>query len=74
MNYLLDVFIFTPEDLMLNATVLLWPQKINPIFDENDDVKIFSLYIMYSNLFGVIQHFNSSFSSLLTIVQASHIK
>ncbi|XP_025071356.1 dynein heavy chain 12, axonemal, partial [Alligator sinensis] len=38
MNYLLDVFIFTPEDLMLNATVLLWPQKINPIFDENDDL------------------------------------
>ncbi|XP_037760095.1 dynein axonemal heavy chain 12 isoform X2 [Chelonia mydas] len=38
MNYLLDVFIFAPEDLALNATVLLWPQKINPIFDEHDDV------------------------------------
>ncbi|XP_019392438.1 PREDICTED: dynein heavy chain 12, axonemal [Crocodylus porosus] len=38
MNYLLDVFIFTPQDLMLNATVLLWPQTINPIFDENDDL------------------------------------
>uniref|UniRef100_A0A8C4YH30 Dynein heavy chain 12, axonemal n=1 Tax=Gopherus evgoodei TaxID=1825980 RepID=A0A8C4YH30_9SAUR len=38
MNYLLDVFIFAPEDLALNATVLLWPQKINPIFDEHDDL------------------------------------
>uniref|UniRef100_A0A8C8RTS4 Dynein heavy chain linker domain-containing protein n=1 Tax=Pelusios castaneus TaxID=367368 RepID=A0A8C8RTS4_9SAUR len=38
MSYLLDVFIFAPEDLALNATVLLWPQKINPIFDEHDDL------------------------------------
>nr|XP_008166211.1 dynein axonemal heavy chain 12 isoform X1 [Chrysemys picta bellii] len=38
MNYLLDVYIFDPEDLALNATVLLWPQKINPIFDEHDDL------------------------------------
>nr|XP_014432906.1 dynein heavy chain 12, axonemal isoform X1 [Pelodiscus sinensis] len=38
MNYLLDVYIFAPEDLALNATVLLWPQKINPIFDEHDDL------------------------------------
>ncbi|XP_013912660.1 PREDICTED: dynein heavy chain 12, axonemal isoform X1 [Thamnophis sirtalis] len=38
MNYLLDVYLFEPEDLTLNATVLLWPQNINPIFDENDDI------------------------------------
>uniref|UniRef100_A0A8D0GGB1 Dynein heavy chain 12, axonemal n=1 Tax=Sphenodon punctatus TaxID=8508 RepID=A0A8D0GGB1_SPHPU len=38
LNYLLDVFLFAPEDLSLNATVLLWPQKINPIFDENDEL------------------------------------
>uniref|UniRef100_A0A8C5SFB2 Dynein heavy chain 12, axonemal n=1 Tax=Laticauda laticaudata TaxID=8630 RepID=A0A8C5SFB2_LATLA len=38
MNYLLDIYLFEPEDLTLNATVLLWPQNINPIFDENDDI------------------------------------
>ncbi|XP_060622080.2 dynein axonemal heavy chain 12 [Anolis sagrei] len=38
MNYLLDVYFFDGEDLTLNATVLLWPQNINPIFDENDDI------------------------------------
>ncbi|OCT58631.1 dynein heavy chain 12, axonemal [Xenopus laevis] len=38
MNYLLDVYLFPPEDLMLNATVLLWPQNINPVFDENDEL------------------------------------
>ncbi|XP_053147136.1 dynein axonemal heavy chain 12 isoform X3 [Hemicordylus capensis] len=38
MNYFLDVHLFEPEDLTLNATVLLWPQNINPIFDENDDI------------------------------------
>uniref|UniRef100_A0A8D2L0F3 Dynein axonemal heavy chain 12 n=1 Tax=Varanus komodoensis TaxID=61221 RepID=A0A8D2L0F3_VARKO len=38
MNYLLDVYLFDSEDLALNATVLLWPQNINPIFDENDEI------------------------------------
>ncbi|NXL48091.1 DYH7 protein, partial [Podilymbus podiceps] len=38
MNYFLDVFLFSPEDIALNATVLLWPKMINPIFDEHDDL------------------------------------
>uniref|UniRef100_H3B7G7 Dynein axonemal heavy chain 12 n=1 Tax=Latimeria chalumnae TaxID=7897 RepID=H3B7G7_LATCH len=38
MNYLLDVYIFTPEDLKLNADSLLWPQNINPAFDQNDEL------------------------------------
>uniref|UniRef100_A0A8D0KPK5 Dynein heavy chain linker domain-containing protein n=1 Tax=Strix occidentalis caurina TaxID=311401 RepID=A0A8D0KPK5_STROC len=38
MNYFLDVFLFAPEDIALNATVLLWPKMINPIFDEHDDL------------------------------------
>ncbi|KAG8431885.1 hypothetical protein GDO86_019599 [Hymenochirus boettgeri] len=38
MNYLLDVYLFSAEDLALNATVLLWPQIINPAFDENDKI------------------------------------
>ncbi|NXG35216.1 DYH7 protein, partial [Dromaius novaehollandiae] len=37
-NYFLDVFLFAPEDLALNATVILWPKKINAIFDEHDDL------------------------------------
>ncbi|XP_054071997.1 dynein axonemal heavy chain 12 isoform X1 [Rissa tridactyla] len=38
MDYFLDVFLFAPEDIALNATVLLWPKKINSIFDEHDDL------------------------------------
>nr|XP_033781609.1 dynein heavy chain 12, axonemal isoform X2 [Geotrypetes seraphini] len=38
MNYLLDVYLFSPEDLLLNSTVLLWPEMINPVFDENDEL------------------------------------
>ncbi|XP_070246928.1 dynein axonemal heavy chain 12 isoform X4 [Myotis yumanensis] len=38
MNYFLDVFIFPQEDLALNSAVLLWPWKIYPIFDENDEI------------------------------------
>nr|XP_020824636.1 dynein heavy chain 12, axonemal isoform X2 [Phascolarctos cinereus] len=37
-NYLLDVFMFPPEDLDLNASVLLWPRNMNPIFNENDEL------------------------------------
>lgn len=38
MSYFLDVFLFPQEDLNLNATVLMWPTKINPVFDENDEL------------------------------------
>ncbi|XP_023571554.1 dynein heavy chain 12, axonemal isoform X3 [Octodon degus] len=38
MSYFLDTFLFPQEDLTLNANVLLWPKKINPIFDENDEL------------------------------------
>ncbi|XP_053545345.1 dynein axonemal heavy chain 12 [Bombina bombina] len=37
-NYLLDVYMFIPEDLALNSAVLLWPQNINPVFDDNDEL------------------------------------
>ncbi|XP_040538200.1 dynein axonemal heavy chain 12 isoform X2 [Gallus gallus] len=37
MEYFLDIYLFSPEDIALNAAVLLWPKKINPIFDEHDD-------------------------------------
>ncbi|XP_055269255.1 dynein axonemal heavy chain 12 [Moschus berezovskii] len=38
MSYFLDVFLFPPEDLALNSAVLMWPWKINPVFDENDEL------------------------------------
>ncbi|XP_075690041.1 dynein axonemal heavy chain 12 [Rhinoderma darwinii] len=38
MNYLLDVHLFLPDDIVLNSTVLLWPKNINPVFDENDQL------------------------------------
>jgi len=38
MQYLLDVYIFVPEDIELNKQVLTWPQTINPVFDQNDEV------------------------------------
>ncbi|ELV12158.1 Dynein heavy chain 12, axonemal [Tupaia chinensis] len=38
MSYFLDAFLFSQEDLALNAAVLLWPKKINPVFDENDEI------------------------------------
>ncbi|TRZ01398.1 hypothetical protein DNTS_018422, partial [Danionella cerebrum] len=38
MDYLMDVHIFEQEHLDLNATVVLWPQKINPIFEKSDEV------------------------------------
>jgi len=50
MEYFLDIYLFSPEDIALNAAVLLWPKKINPIFDEHDDVWIFSLFVVYFDL------------------------
>uniref|UniRef100_A0A803YG09 Dynein axonemal heavy chain 12 n=1 Tax=Meleagris gallopavo TaxID=9103 RepID=A0A803YG09_MELGA len=38
MEYFLDVYLFSPEEIALNATVLQWPKEINPIFDEHDDL------------------------------------
>ena len=38
LSYLLDVFTFTQDDMSLNSTVLNWPKKIAPIFDQNDEV------------------------------------
>lgn len=38
--YLIDVFLFTPEDIDLNCEVLTWPKRINPVFDKNEEVCI----------------------------------
>ncbi|XP_041350374.1 dynein heavy chain 12, axonemal-like isoform X3 [Gigantopelta aegis] len=36
--YLIDVFMFTKEDIELNCEVLTWPKRINPVFDQNDEL------------------------------------
>ena len=36
--YLIDVYMFTPEDIQLNCDVLTWPNRISPVFDANDEV------------------------------------
>ena len=36
--YLIDVFLFTPEDINLNCEVLTWPKNINPVFESNEEV------------------------------------
>ena len=38
MQYLLDIYLFDQSDIDLNSEVLMWPQSINPIYDQNDDV------------------------------------
>ena len=38
MEYLLEEYLFSEEDIRLNADTLLWPRNIGPIFDANDEV------------------------------------
>lgn len=38
MEYLLEEYLFSDEDIHLNAETLLWPRNIGPIFDTNDEV------------------------------------
>jgi hypothetical protein len=38
MEYLLEEYLFSDEDIQLNADTLLWPRTIGPIFDTNDEV------------------------------------
>lgn len=46
--YLLEHYSFPLTDIALNSTVLNWPTKINPIFDECDEVKI--ELVLYGNI------------------------
>jgi len=38
LSYLLDVYFFTQEDIDLNSQVMLWPEKIRPIFEQSEAV------------------------------------
>nr|XP_027777371.1 dynein heavy chain 12, axonemal [Marmota flaviventris] len=46
MSYFLDNFLFPQEDLALNAAVLMWPRKISPVFNENDEEYIPTVSIL----------------------------
>ncbi|KER25823.1 hypothetical protein T265_06797 [Opisthorchis viverrini] len=39
LDYLLDVYIFTPEDIAQNSAVFSWKARIQPEFDENDKLQ-----------------------------------
>ena len=41
LSYLLDVYFFTQEDIDLNSQVMLWPEKIRPIFEQSEAVSGF---------------------------------
>ncbi|CAF2905625.1 unnamed protein product [Rotaria sp. Silwood2] len=38
MEYLLEEYLFSEEDIRLNADTLLWPRNIGPVFDTNDEL------------------------------------
>jgi len=39
LSFLLDVHLFSAEDVKLNSSVMTWPRKIQPIFLQHDDVR-----------------------------------
>ncbi|CAH8538598.1 unnamed protein product [Heterobilharzia americana] len=39
LNYLLDVYLFSPEDIEKNSAVLTWKKRIYPEFDANDKLQ-----------------------------------
>lgn len=47
--YLIDVYMFPAEDIELNCEVLTWPNRISPVFDDNDEVCV--LFSLLSHLF-----------------------
>lgn len=54
--YLIDVYMFPAEDIELNCEVLTWPNRISPVFDDNDEVCLsHSLYVctIYFSVFKI---------------------
>ena len=42
LSYLLDVYDFSATDMELNQTTLVWPKKLDPIFEQNEQVTLVS--------------------------------
>ena len=40
LSYLLDVYDFNAVDMELNQTTLMWPKKLDPIFEQNEQVTL----------------------------------
>ena len=38
LGYLLDVYNFTAVDMELNQSTLTWPKRLDPIFEQNEQV------------------------------------
>lgn len=38
LQWMLDVYIFSEDDIELNKTTMMWPKRINPVFDQNDEL------------------------------------
>lgn len=38
LTYLLDIHTFTTQEMELNKVTLTWPEKLNPIFEENEKI------------------------------------
>lgn len=44
--YLLEASLLCSDDIELNSITLTWPQRIDPVFEENDDVSYLLSLIM----------------------------
>ena len=38
LTYLLDIHSFTPEEMQQNRVTLTWPEKLGPIFEQNEEI------------------------------------
>lgn len=38
LTYLLDIHNFTAEEMKLNTVTLTWPEKLAPIFEQNEEI------------------------------------
>ncbi|KAH3819657.1 hypothetical protein DPMN_121399 [Dreissena polymorpha] len=52
--YLIDVFLFSSDDIDLNCEVLTWPKRINPVFDRNEEVS--DRYCLYPFMPSGLSH------------------
>lgn len=45
LSYLLDVHSFSANDMETNRTTLMWPSKLNPVFEQNEQVNAKYTYL-----------------------------
>ena len=50
LTYLLDIHSFTPEEMQQNRTTLTWPEKLGPIFEQNEEIIEASKVYSHNNL------------------------